>query len=52
MGCWNVHSLVEVDGGVKTATVRTGKQPVVVDKKINFLVNELKRFRMRAVCIS
>jgi len=47
-----VHSLVEADGGVKTATVRTGKQLVAVDRKNKFLVDELKRFRMRAVCIS
>ena len=42
VGCWNVCSLVEADGGVKTATVRTGKQPVAVDRKIKFLVDELK----------
>ena len=52
VGCWNVRSLVEADGGVKTATVRTGKHPVAVDRKIKFLVNELKCFRMGAVCIS
>ena len=41
MGYWNVRSLVEADGGFKTATVRTGKHPVAVDRKIKFLVNEL-----------
>ena len=35
-----------------TATVRTGKHPVVVDRKIKFLVKELKCFRMGVVCIS
>ena len=44
VGCWNVHSLVEADGGFKTATVRTGKHPVAVDRKIKFLVNEVKTF--------
>ena len=39
VGCWNVHSLVEAGGGLKTATVRTGKHPVAVDRKIKFLVN-------------
>jgi len=47
-----LYSLAEANGGVKTATVRTGKHPVAVDRKIKFFVNELKRFRMGAVCIS
>ena len=38
VGCWNVRSLVEMDGGIKTATVRPKGRPVSVDKKINFLV--------------
>jgi len=41
-----------MDGGIKTATVRPKGRPVSVDKKINFLVQELKRFRMGVVCIS
>ena len=48
-GVLNVCSL---DGGVKTATVRTGKLPVAAERKIRFLVNELKCFGMGAVCIS
>ena len=52
VGCWNVRSLVEMDGGVRTATVRPKGCPVSVDKKINFLVRELKRFRMGVVCVS
>ena len=36
VGCWNVRSLVEADGGVKTATVRAGPSSVAVDKKIRF----------------
>ena len=44
---WNVRSLVEADGGVKTATVQTGKHPVAVDRKIKFLVKELKHFRTK-----
>ena len=41
-----------MDGGVRTATVRPKGRPVSVDKKINFLVRELKRFRMGVVCVS
>ena len=52
VGCWNVRSLVEIDGGIKTATVRPKGHPVSVDKKINFLVQELKHFHMGVVCIS
>ena len=52
VGCWNVRSLVEADGGVKTATVRTGPSSVAVDKKIHFLVRELMRFRMGITCVS
>jgi len=52
VGCWNVRSAVEADGGVKTATVQTGKHLVAVDRKIKFLVKELKCFRMGAVRIS
>jgi len=32
--CWNVWSLVEADGGIKTAPVKTGQHPVSVDKKV------------------
>ena len=34
MGCWNVRSLVEMDGGIKTAIVRPKGRPVQIDKKI------------------
>ena len=34
VGCWNVCSLVKADGGVKTATVQTGKQAVAVNQKL------------------
>ena len=50
MGCWNVRSLVEMDGGVKIATVRPKGRPVSV-VKINFLVQELKRFHMGVVVL-
>lgn len=36
VSCWNVRSLVEVDGGVKTAIVQPGKHPVAVDRKLSF----------------
>ena len=52
VGCWNVRSLVEMDGGIKTATVRPMGRPVHVDGKIKFLVQELDRFHMSMVCIS
>ena len=52
VGCWNVRSLVEMDGGIKTATVRPKGHPVRIDKKINFLVQELRRFHMSIACIS
>ena len=48
--CWNVCRLVEADGDVKTAVVRSAS--VAVDKKICFLVHELKRFRMGITCVS
>ena len=37
VGCWNVRSLVEMDGGLKTATVQPKGHPVRIDK-IVFLV--------------
>ena len=50
--CWNVRSLVKMDGGVKTATVRPRGHLVSIDKKVNFLVQELRCFHMGVVCIS
>ena len=52
MGCWNVRSLVEIDVSIKAATVRPKGRAVSVDKKIKFLVQELKRFCIGIVCIS
>ena len=52
VGCWNVRSLVEADGGVKTATVHTGPSSLAVGKKVRFLVCELMHFRMGITCIS
>ena len=43
VGCWNVHYLVEAEGPVTTASTRRG---VSVDRKINFLVEELHCFEM------
>ena len=34
VGCWNGRSLVEMDGGIKTANARPKGRPVQVDKKI------------------
>ena len=36
VGCWNVHSLVEADGGINTVTVQIGKHPEAVNRKIKF----------------
>ena len=52
VGCWNVKSLVEMDGGIKIATLRPKCRPVSVDKKVKFLVQELRCFHMGIVCIS
>ena len=52
VGYWNVQSLVEMNGGIKTTTVRPKGRPVQIDKKINFLVKELRHFHMSIVCIS
>ena len=34
--CWNVYSLVEADGRIKTAIVCSGTSSVAVDKKVHF----------------
>ena len=52
VGYWNVQSLVEMDGGIKIATVHPKVRPVQIDKKINFLVKELRHFHMSIVCIN
>ena len=52
MGCWNVRTLVEMDGGIKAVTVCPKGCALFVDKKIKFLVQELKCFHMSIVCIS
>ena len=49
VGCWNVRSLVEAEGPVTTASTRRG---VSVDRKINFLVGELRRFEMSITGVS
>ena len=36
VGYWNVLSLVEINSGIKTATVHSKGRPVQIDKKINF----------------
>ena len=49
IGCWNVRSLVEAEGSVATASVRGEVQ---VDRKINFLFDELHPFNMSITGIS
>ena len=51
VGCWNVRSLAEMDGGIKTTIVQPKAQYKLI-KKNTFLVQELKRFHMSAKCIS
>ena len=43
---------MEADGDITTGTSRPGRRPLAVDRKVEFLVHELKRFRMNAVGIS
>ena len=49
VGCWNMRSLVEAEGSVATASVR---REVQVDRKINFLVKELRHFNMSIAEVS
>ena len=48
-GSWNLHSLVESEGSVFTASTRRGVQ---VDRKVNLLVEELRRFQIGITGIS
>ena len=49
IGRWNLHSLVESEGSVATASTRRGVQ---VDRKVNLLVDELRRFEISIAGIS
>ena len=44
VGCWNVRTLVAANGGICTGMSRPGERRLVVDRKVEFLVCELKRF--------
>lgn len=52
VGCWNVRILVEADGDICTGMSRPGGRKLVVDRKVEFLVRELRRFKMSIVGIS
>ena len=52
VGCWNVRTLVEADSDICTGMSRPGGRRLVVDRKVEFLVRELKRFKMSMVGIS
>ena len=41
-----------MDSGIKTATVRPERRPVRIEKKINFLVQELRHFHISTMCIN
>ena len=43
IGSWNLHSIVESEGSVATASTRRGGQ---VDHKVNLLVEELRCFEI------
>ena len=49
IGSWNLHSLVESEGSVATASTKRGIQ---VDRKVNLLVGELRRLDISIVGIS
>ena len=49
IGSWNLHSLVESEGSVAIASTRRG---VHVDRKVNLLVEELRRFEISITGIS
>ena len=52
VGCWNVRTLVEADGDICTGVSRPGGRRLVVDRKVEFLVRELKRCKVNMVGIS
>ena len=52
VGCWNVRTLVEADGDICTGMSRPGGRRLVVDRKVEFLVRELKRCKVNMVRIS
>ena len=52
MGCWNVRTCKEADGNICTGMSRPDGRRLVVDCKVEFLVRELKRFKMSMVGIS
>ena len=49
IGSWNLHSIVESEGSVATASTRRGVQ---VDRKVNLLVEELRCFEISIAGIS
>ncbi len=53
VGCWNMRSMVEDDGGLETDRARKGKRMKgAVEKKSVLLVWELKRYNVYAAGIS
>ena len=44
VGCWNVISLAEMDGGIKTTIVQPKGSSLQIDRKNKFLVQELNAF--------
>ena len=52
IGCWNMRSLVEAEGPVETSAVRPSTRGVAVDRKVSFLVRELKKYDVHVTGIS
>ena len=52
IGCWNMRSLVEAEGPVETSVVRPSTRGVAVDRKVSFLVRELKKYDVQVTGIS
>ena len=51
IACWNMRSLVQAEGSVDTAVSRPGRG-VAVDRKVDLMVNELKKYSISVTGIS
>ena len=52
VGCWNMRSLVEDEGGLETSRARKGKVKGAVEKRSALLCWELKHYNIYAAGIS
>ena len=51
IACWNMRSLVQAEGSVDTAVSRPGRG-VAVDRKVDLMVDELKKYSISVTGIS